>query len=86
MKSTWLFTVLLLLSISSAKYSYSDKCYRYAGSNMGDSNVSLWVWFIVQFFYQYYINKKGIPLSEDFIVHQGGLKNPEPDVKYYYQY
>ena len=41
MKSTWLFTVLILLSISSAKYSYSDKCYRFAGSKTGYSNCSI---------------------------------------------
>ena len=41
---------------------------------------------LVQFYYQYYVNKKGIPLSKDSIIHQGGIKNPEPAVKYYYQY
>lgn len=37
-------------------------------------------------FYQFYVNKKGIPLSQDYIIYQGSLQNPEPAVKYYYQY
>lgn len=41
---------------------------------------------IVKIFYQYYVNKKGIPLSEDLIIYQGSLNYPEPGVKYYYQY
>ena len=35
---------------------------------------------------QYYVNKKGLPLSGDFIIYQGSLENPEPAVKYYHQY
>ena len=37
-------------------------------------------------FFQYYFNKKGIPLSVDTIYHQGSIENPEPAVKYYYQF
>ena len=78
--------LLSLLSISFAKYSYSDECYRYKGDTTYESFFIPFLLFIVQFYYQYYINKKGIPLSQDIIVHQGSLKNPEPAVKYYYQF
>ena len=40
----------------------------------------------MKLYYQYYINKEGIPLSNDLIFYDGGINNPEPDVKYYYQY
>ena len=43
MKSTWLFTVLLLLSISSAKYSYSDECYRFKGKGTSYSIIMLYI-------------------------------------------
>ena len=68
--------LLLILTVSFAKYSYSDKCYRFAGE---DSKY-------LKLFYQYYINKSGVPLSQDIIIHQGSLSNPEPGVQYYYHY
>ena len=77
---------VILLSLSFAKYSYSDECYRYKGKEQYESILILFLFILVQFYYQYYVNKKGIPLSADSIVHQGSLKNPEPAVKYYYQF
>ena len=81
-----LFAFLLLISISLACFTYQDKCYRFAGNRLGDSLSSYSFSYVVQYHYQYYMDKKGMPTGEDFLIHQVLLKNPEPAVKYYLKY
>ncbi|KAK8809182.1 hypothetical protein WA171_001305 [Blastocystis sp. BT1] len=52
--------VLFCLCFVQSKYSYTDKCYRYQKLDYYHYN----------FYYQFYVNKKGIPHSRDYIVEE----------------
>ncbi|KAK8801894.1 hypothetical protein WA588_006178 [Blastocystis sp. NMH] len=72
-----LLCLLLSCALAASVYSYSDKCYRYEMVN--DESFTL--------YYQYYINRKGLPLSSDFIVYQRNYGMNKPLMwSYYYHH
>lgn len=80
------FLILFLVSLSFAKYSYSDKCYRYLIGDGGFSTVYLDTSLIGKGYYQYYVSKKGNLLSKDEIIHEYSSDKPRVlSVQYYFQ-
>lgn len=80
------FLILLLVSVSFAKYSYSDKCYRYLVGDGDFSSVYHGISLLGKGYYQYYVSKEGNLLSKDEIIHdytQSG--KPILAIQYYYQ-
>ena len=67
---SFLICILLCCSIALSKYSYTDKCYRY-GKDVESSRRSEGVEpTLGSVHYQYYFNRKGIPLSNDYILYE----------------
>lgn len=87
MRSYYLGVLLCCLCLAVSKYSYTDKCYRFKGTP-GDICRHLFVEFswIVQTYYQFYVNKKGIPHSRDYIVFQSTYSSGIIAYSFYYQW
>lgn len=74
---------LLILSVVLGKFSYTDKCYRFKHQDDGRRSHKLILFIIGRISYQIYVNRKGNPLSADYIVDEGS--DFDYDVSYYYQ-
>lgn len=80
------FLILLLASVSFAKYSYSDKCCRYLVGDGVFSNIYLDISLLGKGYYQYYLSKEGNLLSKDEIIHDyAQAAEPILAIQYYYQ-
>lgn len=80
------FVFLLLVSLSFAKHSYSDKCYRYLIGEGESSLIFMCISLLGKSYYQYYVNKDGTLLSQDEIVLEYTTKGFRTlAVQYYYQ-
>ncbi|KAK8816026.1 hypothetical protein WA538_005144 [Blastocystis sp. DL] len=74
---SFLICILLCCSIALSKYSYTDKCYRYEQERSS----------AFMTYYQYYINRNGIPLSTDYIIYDKEKKEDViPKWSYYFHY
>ena len=82
----WNLLFLLHLSLVVCKYSYTDKCYRY-GKPIDEQRIGLWANSTIGTVnYQYYFNRKGTPLSNDYIVYEYPSGNEKYLAwSYYYQ-
>ena len=67
---------LLCFSLTIGKYSYFDKCYRFDVRMDELDTLS----------YQLYINRKGIPLGNDYIIYQDNPSDGVLALSYYYHY
>ncbi|KAK8803122.1 hypothetical protein WA588_002278, partial [Blastocystis sp. NMH] len=73
---SWVLFFLICCSVAFCKYSYTDKCYRF--EKVQDKQYT--------FYYQYYFNRKGQPLSNDFIVYESNRRDSSLAWSYYYHY
>lgn len=85
---SFLLCFLLCCSIALSKYSYTDRCYRYEQDRSSACRMCYHVKHsIVMTYYQYYINRKGTPLSSDYIIYDKTKKeDTNPKWSYYFQW
>ena len=85
MKSLFVF---ILLGLAFSQHSISDKCYVQFWNQCTDSMVVLLAQSLVICGYQYFVNRKGVPVSRDWIIHEfvPGTQKTKISHSYYYQY
>ena len=79
-----LFVIACCFCLAVSKYSYTDKCYRF-GVAIDKSRLVQFVGYIDDFYYQIYVNKKGIPHSRDEIIVERPYGRNCSMYSYYYQ-
>ena len=78
---------LLCCSVAFCKYSYTDKCYRYGKDVESSRGNDLPMSFLGSVYYQYYFNRRGIPLSNDYIAYERTFGEEDNLMwSYYYQW